>query len=245
MIKYLINKKKHKIAYKAINGKSPGIVFIHGLNSDMQGLKALSIQKYAIKHKLAFVCFDFRGHGKSYGNFEDFTITDWKEDTLNIIDKVTKGPQILIGSSMGGWLMMLAARARPKKITGLIGLATATDFGNDLYKNLSMKNKKELIKKGITKYLSNNFSYFLKSKFFTEAKKNNILNYAFKFKKPLILIHGLKDDVVNSNMPIKIMKKTTGNNVQIIFLKSSDHRLSKYEDLLSINSAIDNIRCQI
>lgn len=245
MIKYLINDKKHKIAYKVIKGKSPGIVFIHGLNSDMQGLKAKSIQKYAIKHKLAFVCFDCRGHGKSYGNFENFTITDWKEDTLNIIDKITNGPQILIGSSMGGWLMMLAAKARPKKIAGLIGLASAIDFGNDLYKNLSDKNKKELMKKGITKYSSNNFSYFLKSKFFIEAKKNNILNNAFKFKKPLILIHGLKDDVVNSNMPIKIMKKITGNNIQIIFLKSSDHRLSKYKDLLCINSAIDNIRSQI
>ena len=100
---YLINKKNQKIAYKKIKGKSPGIIFIHGLNSDMNGLKAQSIEKYAKKNRLSFIRFDCRGHGKSYGKFEDFTISEWKEDVINIIDNLTAGPQILVGSSMGGW----------------------------------------------------------------------------------------------------------------------------------------------
>ena len=245
MMSYLINKKNQKIAYKMIEGGSPGIIFIHGLKSDMNGKKALSIEKYAKKNKLSFIRFDCRGNGKSDGKFEDFTISDWKQDILTVIDNLTKGPQILIGSSMGGWLMTLAAKARPKKIAGLIGLATATDFGKDLYNNLSKKNKKEIKKNGITKISSNGFSYFLKSKFFTEAKKNNILNKPFKFKKPFILIHGLKDDIVSIDMPKKIMHNTIGNNIQIIYLKSSDHRLSKTEDLITINSTIDNVRYQI
>ena len=99
---YFINKKNQKIAYKRIKGKSPGIVFIHGLNSNMEGKKAIFIEKYAKINKLSFIRFDCRGHGKSSGNFEDFTISDWKKDLFDIIDNLTKGPQILIGSSMGG-----------------------------------------------------------------------------------------------------------------------------------------------
>ena len=242
---YLINVQKQRIAYKAIKGKSPGIIFIHGLNSDMNGLKALNIEKYAKKNDLAFVRFDCRGHGKSFGKFEDFTISDWKQDILTVIDNLSKGPQILIGSSMGGWLMILAARARAKRIIGLIGLAAATDFGNLLYKNLNKKNKNEIEKKGITSYSSFGFSYYLKKKFFTDAKKNNILHKPFRFNNPLILIHGMKDDVVNVNMPKRIMKITTGHNVQIIYLKSSDHRLSKKNDLNTINNAINSIRLHL
>ena len=138
---YIINKLNQKIAYKYIKGCSPGIVFVHGLNSDMQGLKAKSIEKYAKKNKLRFLRFDCRGHGQSFGRFEDFVISDWKQDLLDVIDKLTKGPQILIGSSMGAWLMILAANARPKKIAGLIGLSAAADFGYSLHKSLSLKNK--------------------------------------------------------------------------------------------------------
>ena len=242
---YLINKKNQKIAYKMIKGGSPGIIFIHGLKSDMNGLKALSIEKYAQKNKLSFIRFDCRGNGKSDGKFEDFTISDWKEDLVNIIDSLTKGPQILIGSSMGGWLMTLAAKSRPKKIFGLIGLAAAVDFGKNYYDGLSKKNKNEIKKNGITKINSSGFSYLLRSKFFTAAKKNKILTNSFKFNKPFILIHGLKDNIVSHTMQEKIMRNTTGKNVQIIYLKSSDHRLSKRNDLITINNAINIIRSQI
>ena len=124
---YYINNFNQKIAYKYTKGKSPGIIFVHGLNSDMQGIKALSIEKYAKKNKLSFLRFDCRGHGNSYGKFENFTISDWKKDLLDVLDNITIGQQIIIGSSMGGWLMMLAAKSRKSKIAGLIGLAPAAD----------------------------------------------------------------------------------------------------------------------
>ena len=240
-MRYLLNKKKQKIAYKYSNGKKPGIIFIHGLNSNMEGLKALSIEKYARKKNISFLRFDCRGHGKSSGNFEDFTINDWKEDIINIIDNIARGPQILIGSSMGGWLMILASKARPKRIMGIIGLAAATDFGESIYKNLSKKNKEEIKNNGITEYSSYGFAYFLKLKFFIQAKKNNVLNKKFIFNKPVILIHGLKDSVVKFDMPKKIMNIITGNKVQIIYLKDSDHRLSNKNDLQIINNSLDNI----
>ena len=138
---YYINNLNQKIAYKYIKGKSPGIIFIHGLNSDMQGEKALSIQRYAKRKGFSFLRFDCRGHGKSYGKFHDFTMSDWKKDLLDMLDHVASGPQILLGSSMGGWLMMLAARARKSRIRGLIGLAPAADFTDYLFAGLSKKSQ--------------------------------------------------------------------------------------------------------
>ena len=236
------NKQNHKIAYKSLSGRGPGIIFIHGLNSDMNGAKALTVERYARKNKLNFIRFDCRGHGKSEGKFEDFTISDWRKDILDIIDNIAKGPQILIGSSMGGWLMMLAAKARPKRIKGMIGLAAAPDFGKDLYNSLNKKNKREITSKGITKYSSYGFSYYLTKKFFIEAEKNRVLQKPFRFIKPLILIHGLKDKVVNEDVPRKILKKVTGKNVNIIYLKESDHRLSSETDLKIIKQSIEYIK---
>ena len=242
---YFINKKNQKIAYKRIKGKSPGIVFIHGLNSDMEGKKAIFIEKYAKKNKLSFIRFDCRGHGKSSGNFEDFTISDWKKDLFDIIDNLTKGPQILIGSSMGGWLMLLAAKSKKRKISALIGLAAAADFGKDLFNSLSTKNKHDIKTKGITKYTYKGFAYYLTKEFFIHCTKNKILNKKIRFNKPVILIHGNKDNILKDTMPIKIMKKLISKNVQIKFLKSSDHSLSSSADLINIKNSLDNIRVLI
>ena len=241
-MRFYKNKQNHKIAYKTLKGRRLGIIFIHGLNSDMNGGKALEIEQYAKKNKLNFIRFDCRGHGSSEGKFEDFTISDWRKDLLDIIDNVAKGPQILIGSSMGGWLMMLAAKARPQRIKGLIGLAAAPDFGKDLYNGLNKKNKKEISTKGITKYTSYGFSYYLTKKFFIEAEKNRVLKKPFRFSKPMVLIHGLKDNVVKEDVPRKILKKVTGKNVNIIYLKESDHRLSSLTDLTIIKESIDYLR---
>ena len=240
---YLLNKKNQRIAYKRIYGKSPGLVFIHGLNSNMNGLKAIKVEKYAKKNKLAFIRFDCRGHGDSFGNLENFTISDWKKDVLDIIDNLTKGPQILIGSSLGGWLMILAAKSRSKKIVGLIGLAAAPDFGKALFRSLNTKNKKQIKQNGLTKYVgASGTSYILTNNFFVEAEKNNILEKSFNFKKPIILFHGTKDNVVDINIPKKIMEITTGNNIQVVYLKLSDHRLSTPSDLIAIENGINNIR---
>ena len=239
---YILNNNNQKIHYRKISGKTPGIIFIHGLNSDMGGKKAISIEKYAKNNRLNFIRFDCRGHGKSDGKFEDFTISDWKNDLLNIIDNVAKGPQILVGSSMGGWLMFLAARERYNKIAGLIGLAAAPDYVDDLYTKLSKSKKIEILKKGIIKYNSNSFTYLIRKKFFIDARKNKILNKKFKWNKPLILIHGLKDNVVSKTIPELILKKISGNFVKLIFLKNSDHSLSNNYDIKVITEAIGSIR---
>ena len=238
---YFINKKKEKIHYKSLKGKSPGIIFIHGLNSDMSGQKALSIERYAKKKKLRFIRFECRGHGKSSGKFENFTISDWKKDLVDIIDNIAKGPQILVGSSMGGWLMFLAAKARPSRVAGMVGLAAAPDYIDRFYSDLSEKKKKEINKKGVIKYSSYGFSYLVKKKYIVDGRKNKILNKEFRWNKPLILIQGLRDNIVKPDIPEKIVKKIKGNQIQIKLLKNSDHRLSEPFDLKVINDSIESV----
>ena len=238
---YFINNYNQKIVYKYIKGKSPGIVFIHGLSSDMNGEKALSIEKYAKKRGFSFLRFDCRGHGRSYGKFEDFTIQDWKKDLFDMLDYITTGPQILIGSSMGGWLMLLAAKSRKSKIAGLIGLAPAADFTRYLFKEFPKRVQSEINKKGISKLKKWNSSYTFTKKFFKDGNKNFVLKNSFSFNKPVILIHGLNDKDVPPAISEKILKKISSNKVQIRFLKNSGHRLSNKNELKVINNAIDNI----
>ena len=137
---------------------------------------------------------------------------------------------------------MLAARVRPSRVKGMIGLAAAPDFGDNLYNNLTIKNKREIKNKGIIKYSSFGFSYFIRKNFFIDARKNKVLNKPYRYNKPLILIHGLNDNVVSSKVPKKILKKVTSKKIQIILLKNSDHRLSSKKDLQTLMSAIDIVR---
>ena len=238
---YFVNNLNQKIAYNFFKGKSPGIVFIHGLNSDMKGIKAISIEKFAKKRGLSYLRFDCRGHGKSHGKFEEFTISDWKRDLIDVLDNITKGPQILIGSSMGGWLMMLVATTRKSRVAGLIGLAPAPDFTKYLFAELPKRIKHEINKNGISKVKKWKYNYIFTKKFFKEGKKNFVLNNKFLFNKPVILIHGLQDNDVSPEITQKIVKKISSKKVQIRYLKNSDHRLSSKNDLKTIHNAIENI----
>ena len=238
---YFVNNLNQKIAYKFFKGKSPGIIFIHGLNSDMGGAKAISIEKFAKKRGLSYLRFDCRGHGKSHGKYEEFTISDWKKDLIDVLDNITKGPQILIGSSMGGWLMMLAAKTRRSRVASLIGLAPAPDFTKYLFAELPKRVQNEINKNGISKVRKWKYNYIFTKKFFLEGKKNFILNNKFLFNKPVILIHGLLDKDVSPKITQNIIKQISSKKVQIRYLKNSDHRLSSKNDLKIIRNAIDNI----
>src|SRR5690606_14937606 len=129
---YLERGDGHRLAYHRTAGRSPGVVFLGGFRSDMTGTKALTLEAWARQRGQAFLRFDYLGHGQSSGDFEEGTIGRWAEDAIAALDQLTEGPQILVGSSMGGWLMLLAARARPERVVGLIGLAPAPDFTEDL-----------------------------------------------------------------------------------------------------------------
>ena len=134
--------------------------------------------------------------------------------------------------------MFLAAKARSSRIAGMVGLAAAPDYIDGFYNDLSIKKKKEMNEKGFIKYSSYGFSYLVKKKYIIDGRKNKILNKEFKWNKPLILVQGLKDNVVKPDIPEKIVKKVKGNQIQIKLLKNSDHRLSEPFDLKVINESI-------
>ena len=136
--------------------------------------------------------------------------------------------------------MFRAAKARPSRVAGMVGLAAAPDYIDSFYNNLPSKKKQELNKKGVIKYSSYGFNYRIRKKYIVDGRKNKILNKVFKWNKPLILIQGLKDNVVKPNVPEKIIKKIKGNKIQIKLLKNGDHRLSELFDLKVINEAIQS-----
>ena len=142
---------------------------------------------------------------------------------------------------MGGWLMFLVAKARPSRVVGMLGLAAAPDYIDSFYNDLPTKKKQELNKKGIIKYSSYGFTYLIRKKYIVDGRKNKILNKEFKWNKPLILIQGLKDNVVKPDVPEKIIRKVKGNQILIKLLKNSDHRLSESFDLKVISESIDAV----
>ena len=124
-----------KIAYNRVAGKSPGVVFLGGHGSDMSGSKALFLEAWANRHQRALLRFDDSGHGHSDGEFLKTNVSDWTRDAIAVLDNLTKGPQILVGSSLGGWIMLNVALARTERIAGLVGIAAAPDFTEDLIWN--------------------------------------------------------------------------------------------------------------
>ena len=128
MSDHLTTSEGRRIAYRRIAGQGPGVVFLGGFKSDMQGTKALHLAAWARQSRRAFLRFDYSGHGESGGRFEDGCIGDWAEDARAMIEALTDGPQVLVGSSMGGWIALLLARSMPQRVAGLVTIAAAPDF---------------------------------------------------------------------------------------------------------------------
>jgi pimeloyl-ACP methyl ester carboxylesterase len=235
------------IAYHAFTGSSlnklPGIVFLTGFMSDMNGTKALAIEDFARNRGQAFVRFDYFGHGQSSGNFVDGHIGIWLEDTLAVIDELTTGPQILVGSSMGGWLMLLAAVARTERIAGLIGVAAAPDFTEDLLKpKLTLENKRAIATKGFVTVPSEYGNDYTFTKALLDSGRQHLL---LRDKIPIDctvrLIHGVDDEDVPWQTALAIQEKLTGNDVEVILAKSGDHRLSNKFDLERLTQTLSAI----
>jgi pimeloyl-ACP methyl ester carboxylesterase len=120
--------RERRLAHEHVPGEPPGVLFCGGFTSDMTGTKALAMEAFCREQGRAFTRFDYSGHGSSSGDFADGTIGGWADDALAVVDRVTEGPLLVVGSSMGGWIMLLVALARPDRIAGLIGIAAAPDF---------------------------------------------------------------------------------------------------------------------
>jgi pimeloyl-ACP methyl ester carboxylesterase len=230
-----------KIAYRLSEGRSPCVVFFGGFKSDMNGTKAMALESHCRKQGRAFLRFDYQGHGQSSGAFEDGTIGCWTEDSLFIIDHLIKGPCVLVGSSMGGWIMLLTALAQPEKVAGLLGIAAAPDFTEDLIlASLSAAQKENLEKDGHVDLPSEyDGSYPITKALIEDGREHLLLRQKIPLLVPLRLIHGMKDADVPWQTSLQLSQMIASENVETILVKDGDHRLSEADDLSRINGVLD------
>lgn len=238
----------HFIAYSRTPSQEknlPEVLFLTGLRSDMMGTKAQALSDFCEERKQGFTRFDYHGHGFSSGEFADGTIGLWLEDTLEMIDKITEGPLILVGSSLGGWLACLAALVRPKRVVGLIGIAPAPDFTEELmWASFSDNQRKELISHGRT-YLPNEYEgeddVIVTLQLIEEARQHLILSRDIPIKCPVHLIHGTHDRDVPWSISQRLMEKLDAEDVQLTLIKDGDHRLSSPTQLHVLNEALQGM----
>ena len=233
-----------RLAFFSFKGSEPGIIFFPGYKSDMNGSKACSIQKYCKEKKISFTKFDYSGHGRSDGNFINGTISRWLKDSLLIFDSVTIGKQILIGSSMGSWIMFLLANQRKKRVAGMIGIASAPDFTKFFYENSSLNVKNDLKNNGV--YWQNS-EYSdektpITNKFINDSKNFFILDKKITLNCPISLVHGLNDKDVSYLRSIELGKNISSKHLSFYFFPEGDHRLSKPKEISSLIKIIDEIR---
>lgn len=240
--KFFNEGSRARIAYQKMPGSSPGIIFLGGFMSDMSGTKATEIYKFCKKTKKSFIRFDYLGHGESSGNFEDGTIGKWKNNAISILDHLTKGPQILIGSSMGAWIMMLVAKARPKRIHALMGLASAPDFTKKLLlKTFSKTQLTKLKNEGQIKVNSeyNEKPYLITSNLINESEEHCVLGKKIKINRPIRLLHGLKDKDVPPLFSLRLSNNIASKDLTVTFIKNGDHRLSDKNSLKQILDTLE------
>ncbi|MBV8492727.1 MAG: alpha/beta hydrolase [Alphaproteobacteria bacterium] len=230
------------IAYRRLTGKAPGIVFLGGFRSDMTGTKALFLEEYCRQSGRAYVRFDYFGHGESGGDFGEATIGRWREDAVTVIDSLTEGPQVLIGSSMGGWIMLLAALARPERIRALVGIAPAPDFTEELLpKRLTPEKRRELDEKGMVTLPSayDPAGYLYTRALIEDGRKHLLLGGPIPINVPIRLLHGLADVSVPWQLSLRLAERLTSPDVTVTLVKSGDHRLSSEASLVRLARTLD------
>lgn len=240
MTSYLHFSKNYKIAYNFFKRRKKTVIFLHGLLSDMNGAKSLYFSNFCKKNHYSYLCFDFRGHGKSSGNFVNFGIGHWYQDLLNLIKALHIKNSILIGSSMGGWVAMLYALRHSKRVEKLIGIAPAPDFTDDLlWKELSKK-EKNMIKSNlvIEKKLSDNFSYKYSPQLFLNSKKHFVKDIKKIYYGDVILFHGSNDLTVPYTYNDKFYNNQNFPKLINITIKNADHSMSDHYSLNNISMYI-------
>ena len=238
-------KNNQKIHYKFINNKSLiTIIFLHGLMSDIKSKKAKFLKKFVNKNKINLLLFEYSGHGKSSGQFTDFSIKNWIEDSRLIVKNlIKKGKIILIGSSMGAWIGIVLIKYFHQRIKGFIGIAPAPDFTEELiWKKLNIFEKNNIRKNKIYKLKSshNNF-YPITKKFIFDGKKILILNKKIKCNFKVELLHGIRDSSVPWAYSINLTKTLIAKKLKLKIIDDGDHSLSRVQDLKKLELAIKNI----
>lgn len=224
------------------------MVFLPGFKSDMAGTKALVLQEFCEARGQAYLRFDYTGHGESTGAFTDGTIGEWADDAILAIDKLTDGPQILVGSSMGGWIMLLAALARPGRVAGILGIAPAPDFTEDLMWRAATDEQRAAWDTDGVWYEPSPYDDEptpITRKLIEDGRNHLLLREAIPLSCPVRLIHGMKDPDVPWETSLKISERLDSADVEITLVKEGDHRLSEPQDLARLTGTLDKLLDQL
>ena len=233
-----------RIAYHRTAGRGPGVVFLGGFMSDMTGTKATALEAHCRARGRAFLRFDYAGHGASSGAFADGTIGLWLADALAAIDRLTDGPQILIGSSMGGWIALLAALQRPDRTHGLIGIAPAPDFTEHLmWARYDETIRNQIMEQGFHLEPSEygDEPYTITRALIEDGRKHLLLGAPIALDVPLRLIHGQRDADVPWRLSLDIAERVASEDVEVTLIKRGDHRLSDPADLARLTHTLETL----
>lgn len=222
------------IAYHRTHGKSPGVVFMTGYMSDMTGTKAILLEHFCRARGLAYVRFDYFGHGESSGVFTDGTVGRWADDAVFVLDRLTEGPQVLVGSSLGGWIMLLAALRRPHRVAALLGIAAAPDFTEDLIPEMLTDEQKRILEREGVVHVYSPYDEQptpVTRLILEEGRDHLVLRNEMPLDCPVRLIHGMRDPDVPWQTSLRIADRLRSTDVEIDLIKTGEHRLSEPDDL--------------
>lgn len=232
------------IAYHRSAGRAPGVVFLGGYASDMTGTKAVALEAHVRARGHAFLRFDYRGHGQSSGRFEDGTIGRWRDDALAALDALTEGPQILVGSSMGGWIALLLALARPDRVAGLVGIAAAPDFTEDLMWREFDDAQRATLQRDRILRLPSEYSpqpYVVTMDLIEDGRSHLLLRAPIHLRIPVRLLQGMRDPDVPYRHALTLADRLEGDDVEVRLIKDGDHRLSTPRDLAILAETVDGL----
>jgi pimeloyl-ACP methyl ester carboxylesterase len=241
----LVDGPNGRLAFRRLAGRGPGLVWFGGFKSDMIGTKAEHLSRWAAEKGRAFLRFDYSGHGASDGRFEDGTISAWLADAVTAFDRLTAGPQILLGSSMGGWIAALLALRRPERVAGAVFIAPAPDFTEALlWDQLTGPERDQILTKG---RLVEHSPYSPEPSIITRAliedgRRHLILGGPIAIKAPVRIVQGMADPDVPWRHALAFAERIESEDVGIILVKSGDHRLSKADELAKIVEAVGSLQ---
>ena len=228
------------LAWARTAGRAPTVVFFPGFNSNMNGEKAMALASLCAARGQAMLRFDYSGHGASGGRFEDGTIGAWTADALDIIDALTEGDLVLVGSSMGGWIALLVALARPRRVTGLIGIAAAPDFTEILMWNaMSFETRETLRRLGKIMAPSRYGPAMpITLALIEEGRRHLLLERPIPLACPVRLLHGQADPEVPWELALRLAEQIATPDLHLTLVKDGDHRLSRPADLALLGATL-------
>ncbi|MGR3703689.1 MAG: alpha/beta hydrolase [Paracoccaceae bacterium] len=243
MTEYLETDAGRRIAYARHEGRGPGVVFLGGFRSDMTGTKAQFLEAWAQEQGRAFLRFDYSGHGQSSGAFEDGAIGDWAADAMAAVARLTAGPQILVGSSMGGWIALLLAREMPLHVAGLVTIAAAPDFTEDsMWQGFDADQRAVLEEVGRIALPSEyGEPLVITKRLIADGRNHLVLRAPLDLPCPVRMLQGTADADVDMSVALRLLDHVTGPDIRLTVVKGADHRFSDPACLDMIAAAIADV----